>query len=287
MKYIMLIVNIIRLPGKKTIWTHDNKSITYDMNNAKDRDRYEPVMKKDSKTGEVYFTNKKGDITYRTKARTIDSTKMAETTDAMSLVSPIRHPMELLYADYANHMKSMANNARIEKIKTGKLQYNPNAAKIYAKEVADLNVKLDNAMKNSVKERTATRLATAAINKKKELNPDLRGEDLRKVSQREMVKQRQIVGAIPRKDRAINITDREWEAIQAGAISDKKLTDILNNSDPDVLRERAMPKSSKLLNSAQISRIKAMRNSNFTITQIAEKMNVSPATISKYLKGEK
>lgn len=286
MKYTMRIVNTIKLPGKKTIWTHNNESITYDMNSKEDRDKYEPVMKKDNKTGEVYFTNKKGDIRYRTKARTIDSTKMAETNDAMSLVSPIKHPMELLYADYANHMKSMANKARIEKINTGKLQYNPNAAKIYAKEVSELNVKLDNAMKNSIKERTATRLATVAINKKKELNPDLKGEDLRKVSQREMVKQRQIVGAIPRRERAINITDREWEAIQAGAISDKKLMDILNNSDPDVLRERAMPKSNKPLNNAQINRIKAMRNSNFTITQIAEKMNVSPATISKYLKGE-
>ena len=112
-------------------------------------------------------------------------------------------------------------------------------------------------------------------------------DDLKKLSQRELTKYRNEVGSVSRKDRAIQITDKEWDAIQAGAISENKLKQILNNSDPSVLRERAMPKTTKGLNTAQINRIKAMSSSNFTLEQIAQKMNLSPSTISKYLKGVK
>ena len=100
-----------------------------------------------------------------------------------------------------------------------------------------------------------------------------------------MSKYREMVGSITRRERNINITDRQWEAIQAGAISENKLKQILDNSDPDSLRQKAMPKNISGLTNAQISRIRAMNNSNFTINQIAEKMNVSPSVVSKYLKG--
>ena len=102
-----------------------------------------------------------------------------------------------------------------------------------------------------------------------------------------VTKYREQVGSISRRERNIKITDKQWEAIQAGAITENKLKQILDNSDPDSLRARAMPKSNKSLSNAQVARIKAMRNSNFTIAQIAEKMNVSPSVVSNYLKGEK
>ena len=271
----------------KTVTTTSGKKITYNMNDKAARDMYEPTMRKNPKTGEVSYTNKDGSISYRTKKRTIISTNMAETDDAMTLVSKSRHPMELLYADYANSMKAMANKARKEIIATGNLEYSPTAKKIYAKEVADLDIKLNNALKNTVRERTATRLATAEIKRKQELDPDMKPSDLKKLSQRSLSKYRNEVGSVSRKDRGIMITDKEWEAIQAGAISENKLKKILDNSDPDSLRERAMPKATNALNTAQINRIKRMSDSNFTLSQIAEKMNLSPATVSKYLKGEK
>lgn len=270
----------------KTIRTTDGKTITYNMDNKADVDRYEPVMRKDAKTGEVYFTNKKGNIKYVTKARTTPSTNMAETTDAYTLVSRQKHPMELIYADYANSMKALANRARIEKINTGRLLYNPNANKIYKNEVASLEAKLNDAKKNTIREREATRRASSELKRKKELNPDLKGEDERKIGQRLMNKYRQETGAIPRRERSIKIEDKEWEAIQAGAISENKLKEILDNSNPDILRERAMPSNKRTLTSAQISRIKAM-SSNFTLAEIAKKMNVSTSTISSILKGGK
>ena len=272
--------------GIKTVKTTSGKKISYNMNDKEARDKYEPVMRKDPKTGKVYYTNKDGSISYRTKERTMVSTKMAETDDAMTLVSKSRHPMELLYADYANSMKAMANKARKEMVSTGNLKYNSNAKKIYENEVNSLNHKLNEALKNSVKERAAQRLATVEIKSKKEADPDMKPGDLKKVSQRSLSKYREEVGSISRRDRAIKITDKEWEAIQAGAISDNKLKKILDNTDPDSLRERAMPKRGNTLNTAQINRIKAMVNSNFTLSQIAEKMNIAPSTVSKYLKGE-
>ena len=271
--------------GIRTLYTVDGKQIKYNVTSNEDSKKYSPVMRKDNKTGEVYFTNSDGSIKYKTKARTIASTNMAETDDAMTLISSYRHPKEIVYAEYANSMKALANKARKSMVYTGNLKYDPNAKKIYAKEVSELEAALNNALKNSVKERTATRFAASEINERKRTQPDLKNEDIRKLSQRSMSKYREQVGAATRRERNITITDRQWEAIQAGAISENKLKTILANSDPDSLRQKAMPRKTSGLTNAQISRIRAMNNSNFTINQIAEKMNVSPSVVSKYLKG--
>ena len=271
--------------GVRTLYTTDGRQIKYDTTSKSDSKKYAPVMRKDNKTGEVYFTNADGSIKYKTKARTQDITNMSNTDDAMTLISSYRHPKEIVYAEYANSMKALANKARKSMVSTGNLKYDPNAKKIYAKEVSELEAALNNALKNSVKERTATRFAASEINERKRTQPDLKSEDIRKLSQRSMSKYREQVGAATRRERNITITDRQWEAIQAGAISENKLKAILANSDPDSLRQKAMPRKTSGLTNAQISRIRAMNNSNFTINQIAEKMNVSPSVVSKYLKG--
>ena len=271
--------------GIRTLYTTDGRQIKYDTTSRGDSKKYAPVMRKDNKTGEVYFTNSDGTIRYKTKTRTQSVTNMSNTDDAMTLVSSYRHPKEILYAEYANSMKALANKARKSMVETGNLKYDPNAKKIYSKEVSELEVALNNAKKNSIKERTATRLAASEIKARKIDQPDLKSEDIRKLSQRSMSKYREQVGAATRRERNIIITDRQWEAIQAGAISENKLKQILDNCDPDSLRQKAMPKNISGLTNAQISRIRAMNNSNFTINQIAEKMNVSPSVVSKYLKG--
>lgn len=271
--------------GVRTLYTTDGRQIKYDTTSNEDIKKYAPVMRKDKNTGEVYFTNPGGSIKYKTKARTQAITNMSNTDDAMTLISSYRHPKEILYAEYANSMKALANKARKSMVSTGNLKYDPNAKKIYAKEVSELEVALNNALKNSVKERTATRLAASEIKERKRIQPDLKSEDIRKLSQRSMSKYREQVGSATRRERNIIITDRQWEAIQAGAISENKLKSILANSDPDSLRQKAMPKKISGLTNAQVARIRAMNNSNFTINQIAEKMNVSPSVVSKYLKG--
>lgn len=265
--------------------------------NIKGKEWYDPKRPEGSliyKTADdVEYTIKKmnkrtGEVTNVTKFRTQKSTKMAETDDANTLVSQYKHPMELVYADYANSMKSMANKARLEMANTGKIAYDRNARRVYTKEVQSLNDKLYKAELNVTRERAANRMAAAQVNSKKAIaeaqGEKLKPKDIKKAGQQALTKAREDVGSIARRDRNIVITDKEWEAIQAGAVSETVLKRILNNSDPDTLRQKAMPKTTKVINQATANRIKAM-SASYTIQQIADKLGVSTATVSKYLKG--
>jgi DNA-binding CsgD family transcriptional regulator len=270
--------------GLREIKTTDGKTIAYNPKDPKQRADYTPIKKVDPDTGAVKFTNKAGTLQYKSKKVTQKSTKMAETDDAYSLVSEAKHPMEIIYADHANAMKSMANRARISMMNTGRLQFSSSAKSTYRKEVDSLMSKLNDAKLNSIKERAVLRKANAEIKAKRDADPDMKTKDVKKISQQAVSKYREEVGSISRKKRNIEISDREWEAIQAGAISDAKLVEILNNTDIDKLRERATPKVRTTLTSSQISRIKSL-SANYTIAEIAKKMGKSPSTISNYLKG--
>lgn len=272
--------------GLVTVKTLDGRKIKYDPNNKEDSEKYRPIKKVDNDTGEVTFTNKAGDIKYAMIKKTQPSTNMAETDDAYSLVSDARHPMELLYADYANSMKALANKARMESLATGKIKYDAQAAKTYSKEVKDLKDKLNKAALNAPREKEALRRANAEVEAKKKANPDLDKGDIKKLNQQAVAKYRQKVGALSRKERNIEITDREWEAIQAGAVSENVLKNILNNTDVDQLKQRATPRTMTTLNQAKISKINTMNASgNYSISQIAKACGVSTSTVSDYLKG--
>ena len=276
--------------GIMTVKTTTGKTIQYDVKDAKAYAKYNPVEKRDPATGEVSYTSGDGTIDYRVKKRTQVSTKMAETDDAYTLVSKYRHTMELVYADYANEMKNLGNKARIEMVNTGKIPYSSTAKKTYAVELKSLMDKLENSDLNKIKERSAQRKANAEISTKKKAyfeanGEELKGETLRKLSQQALNKYRQEVGSISRRDRNIEITDKEWEAIQAGAISENTLKRILAATDIDKLRQRATPKLVNTLSQAQINRAKAMAASNYTLDDIAKKLGVSPSTISKHLRG--
>ena len=210
---------------------------------------------------------------------------MAETDDAYTLVSEARHPMELLYADYANSMKALGNEARKEMMSTGKIAYNKSAADTYKQEVSSLNAKLNDAKKNSPRERAAIRMANVEINAKKEADPNMKTSDIKKASQQAITKYRQEVGSVNRRERNIKITDREWEAIQAGAISENKLKMILDNTDVSELRQRATPRVTNSLSTAKVNKIKQMSKSNYSLQEIANSIGVSTSTVSKYLKG--
>lgn len=270
--------------GLTTITMANGKKIIYDRRISEEREKYDPV-KVISDDGTVKFTNKAGDIEYKVKKKTQPSTRMAETDDAMTLISPVKHPMEMLYADYANNMKALANRARIESINTKETAYSAESKKNYQQEVDSLMAKLNNAELNRIRERAAIRKANVVISEQKEANPNMKKSDIKKLSQRATTTARSEVGAIARRDRNIEITDREWEAIQAGAISKTQLKKILNNTDVDQLRERAMPKTMTTVTEAKLNKIKSMQRSNYTLEQIAKACGVSPATVYKCLKG--
>ena len=239
----------------------------------------------DDATYEVKKINKRtGEETIVTKYRTQKSTKMAETDDAYSLVSDFNTPMERLYADYANKMKSLANQARKEMVSTGKIKYDATAKATYQKEVDSLESKLNIALLNAPRERLAQLKANAEINAKRQNDPDMKPGDIKKASQQALTKYRNEVGSVARSKRSIVITDKEWEAIQAGAISESKLIKILNNTDIDVLREKATPKTRSTVSQAQVNRIKALSASNYTLADIAKKLGLSTSTVANYLK---
>ena len=77
----------------------------------------------------------------------------------------------------------------------------------------------------------------------------------------------------------IDINDREWEAIQAGAISPTMLTEILRYTDSDKIRARAMPKERKQLSASKVASIKAMSASGYTNAEIAEKFGISTSAV--------
>ena len=235
---------------------------------------------------EVRKVNKRtGEVTITTKQKHQQSTKMAETDDAMSLVSPAKHPMEIAYADYANSMKALANQARKEMVTTGKIATSKAAKETYAPEVKSLMEKLDEALKNSPRERAALREANAVVNAKVASDPTMKKADIKKESQRALSSARINQNSVKRRDRNIDITDREWAAIQAGAISESNLKKILNNTDVDKLKQRAMPRASNSLTTAQINRVKALAASNYTLEEIAKKFGKSTSAISAILKG--
>ena len=225
---------------------------------------------------EVYeeYVDKNG----KTRVRTQASTKMAEIRDAYLLSSGT--PQEEAYAEYANTMKSLANQARKEMVSTGKIAYSASAKATYQEEVDSLSAKLNVALMNAPRERQAQVIANASVAAKKQDNPDMTNGEIKKANQQALTAARASVGA---RRETIKVTDKEWEAIQAGANSENKLTQIINNVDIDDLRQRATPRATTELSTAKVNKIASMNASGYSTAEIAEALGVSTSTVSKYL----
>ena len=265
--------------------------------NQKGRDWYDPNKPEGSLVYQVAddvayqvpkVNRRTGEVTVETRYRTQRSTRMAETSDAKTLISDANTKMERVYADYANSMKDLANKARLKAVATGKIAYSKTARQTYAPEVESLNEKLRIALMNAPRERQAQLRANAEVNAKiqraKNEGKELKKDEVKKANQQALTKYRTDVNSVSRKDRSIKITDREWDAIQAGAVSENTLKKILNNADIDELRQRATPRTTTELSKAKINRIKAYAGSNYTIGEIAKKLGISVSTVSKCLK---
>lgn len=242
----------------------------------------------DPKTGRYLWEEKQTGRTYVDKSgKEVLATKKAHqmdtVTDARKLSSGF--PKEEIYADYANHLKTMANDARKEYMATTRPKQNKEATKKYAAEVQSLKDKLALAESNSPRERQAQVLAGYRARAKKDANPDMTKSEYKKVANRELARARVEVGSDGKHSRIV-VSDREWEAIQAGAVSSTVLEKILAHSDPDSLRKLATPRATTTLTPAKKNKIRLMAQSDYTISEIAKALGVSTSTVSKALKGE-
>ena len=210
---------------------------------------------------------------------------MSATKDAMTLVSAGRNPIELAYADYANYLKGLANEARKATLSLKPIQYNPQANKIFAPQVASLNYKYNELEKRKPVEVEAIAEANTMMKGWYTDNPEATKEQRGKANQRILTYCRQKRGLTGSKS-SLEITPKEWEAIQAGAISSTKLNNLLSRADLKVIQQYAMPRNNGKLSDAQINRIKSMSAAGHSNSAIAEALNVNVSTVINYLKGD-
>ena len=224
-------------------------------------------------TGDT-FTNAKGQVV----RKTIKSKRLAETEDANTLSSGT--PIEKVYADHSNALKALANQARKAAVNSKNILYSTSAKKAYAKEVESLNAKLALAQRNSPLERQAQVLANAVVRQKTQANPDMEATVLKRVKAQALEEARNRTGA--RKQR-ITLTDSEWAAIQAGAISTHKLEQILANADLDRVKQLATPKTVSVITPTKKARAHAMLASGYTQAEVADALGVSVSTLKNSL----
>ena len=254
--------------------------------------RRKQTVRVPERRGSVRVDKETGEYIYKESGRTFIDPKTGKerkAEDTVSLISETKDARTLssgtiqenLYADFSNKLKAMANQARKEAANMKGIQRNPEAAKTYAPEVASLKEKYNNMIANKPKERKAMLIANANIKAKIQeqgLDPTIDKKEIKKISSVEMQRARDSVGASGRKSK-ITFTDREWEAVQAGAISDNMLTKFLNSSDSDEIVKRAMPKNVAVMTSAKMSKVNAMLRSGYSYAEIAKACGVPESTV--------
>lgn len=234
----------------------------------------------DPETGEKIYeatgkTNWQGKLIQET------STQMADTKDATTLISGHNSQIERVYARYANQMKELALEARREYTRTPNLVYNPEAAKIYSNEVDSLKQKLINAKKNAPLERQALILANVAVKQYIYDNPQIKNDHgaLKKLKGRTLNQKREVTGAVKQR---VKFSDKEWEAVQAGAVHDTFLKDLLKNADNQQVKELSLPRQkTAAISPARKSYIKSQLDKGYNYADIARMLDVSPSTVQK------
>lgn len=222
------------------------------------------------------------------KKQTIEN--MAYVNDAYELSSG--YYIENVYADHANRMKALANEARKEARHTGLLERNPSAAEAYKDVVGkdgSLAKKIALAELEAPKERQAQLIAASVMKAKEQANPALKtkaeSDKRKKLASKALENARDAVrGGNHEKRYRIELTAREWEAIQAGAISDTQFKTVLRYSDKSEIKKLALPRASTGLKSSVKSRARLMLNAGYAPSTVAKELGVSTELIKKEFK---
>jgi hypothetical protein len=248
---------------------------------------YELVTDTSKMTSEELKVHNSGKKVYRDTGvlKTTKVTQMDTVDDAMDLVRDKTNEKEVAYANFANAYKSLANEARKEARQIKPEKVSKEAQVTYAAEVKSLKDKLVVANKNSPKERQAQSLANRYYAQACAADPDMDKEHRSRAKGRALMKARAVVGA---GKQLVEITDKEWEAIQNNAISTAKLENIYKNTDKDKFKKLATPRKTTTtsLTTGQLSRIKQMvASGNYTRSEIASMFGISVSYVSDIVKN--
>jgi len=228
----------------------------------------------DPKTGEKVYTNTNESYIHKKTGKVIErrtmSTKGAETKDAHKLSSGT--VVEKVYADHANSLKALGNQARLATLDKKVTAYSREAYQKFKPQVQSLDTKLKEAIKAKPIERKAQILGSEIYKRKVESAPDMSRADKKKERGRSIALARVRLDA---SKPVIKITPREWTAIEMGAVSGTRLKALLQNADMDVVRGYATPRVAKAaLSSGKKSRARSLVKAGYTSAEIAAALGV-------------
>lgn len=204
--------------------------------------------------------------------------KLALTDDAYTLVRDKADPVERLYADHANEMKGLANQARLRGVRTPNPKINPQARAVYKPEVDKLVADLRQAQMQKPLDRRADVLAGAVVRQKMQDDPTLRYDtDRRKKVERQAKKAAR--ARLGLSTPVIDISDRQWDAIQSGAVSASRLRDVLAYADPKRVSDLALPRPNPVMTSAITARAKAMLSAGTSPADVAAALGIPASTL--------
>lgn len=203
---------------------------------------------------------------------------MRLTKDANTLSSGSR--METVYAEYANNMKALANESRKEAMRITTIAPSQKAKEKYSKELAELDEMLRKAKSHAPVERAAQIIAKSVLDdKRQKAGRKLTQKEQSKIRAQALSKARADLGGARPK---VKITPEQWEAIQNGAVSKEKLTQLLRFAPPEDIKEYALPKKRRALTANEIAIIQSRVRAGYTQAEIAEALGISSSTVSEY-----
>lgn len=208
------------------------------------------------------------------------------TDDAYTLVRDKADPVEHLYADHTNEMKALANAARLRAARTVMPKINSRAKEVYRSEVDKLNADLRAAEKQKPLDRRADVIAGGIVKAKRQQDPLLRTEPdrLEKVERQAKATARARLGLTKP---VIDVSDRQWDAIMAGAVSASGLSKILKYTDPKQIMDHALPRTNPVMTKGIAARATAMLNAGATNADVAAALGIPLSTLrSASIRGD-
>ena len=214
------------------------------------------------------------------------TTNMDAVSDAYELSSGYR--IENVYAAHANRMKALAQEARKIERATADMKYNKSAEAAFQDVLGkdgSLTKKLLRAQLEAPKERQAQLLAGSVMRAKLLANPELNDPDnndkRKKIASRVLNQARDDAAGGHEKRFRIILSDREWEAIQAGAISSTSFKKVLRYADSNEIKKRAIPRNTRGMRPSTKSRARLLLDNGWTPSAVAEELGVGLETLKK------